>query len=306
VSFKIQFIPYLDIWSDRWSSLATLPTNLFYVSATCCLSLEFSSSSLRKHKSAVVREHLVVVGGLHHDSLEFADDVYYLTFIANTSPTWCIMPLRESSAPFVHRFGHCSITLNSNGLMRPGGQFSKNSSDSIILSLGGKSEGSYTASSSVLSVTAISNTSGSELIGSWSKGPDMVVQRAWFHCHQIGDAIYAIGGDKSDAGFLYPTIEMLSIPHYTEGAERIVKHLASSQWTHVTRFHRFRQNFTVTAVGCRIFIIGGSDEYYFNLTCSDVFNTESGLWEVETNHTILNSSFCGGQAITVPQQPYSW
>ena len=164
-----------------------------------------------------------MVGGVHQDSLEFSEDVYYMSSTTSSPSTaaslqslqamegvdqattiseevkiqWCVLPLLPSSDVMVPRFGHCALSLSTNRrgkMCNLGPQFTN-----YTLAMGGKSEGAslYTATTSLLSVQVQTNSDGmSTPRGCWSKGPPMTVSRMWFHAFYIGDFVYAVGGNK--------------------------------------------------------------------------------------------------------------
>ena len=163
-----------------------------------------------------------MVGGVHQDSLEFSEDVYFMSSTSTSTSAaaslqslhamegvdqaaiseepkvqWCVLPLLPSSDVMIPRFGHCALSLSTNRrgkMCNLGPQFT-----SYTLAMGGKSEGTslYTATTSLLSVQAQTNSDGMSVPqGCWSKGPPMTVSRVWFHSFFIADFIYAVGGKE--------------------------------------------------------------------------------------------------------------
>ena len=159
--------------------------------------------------------------------------------------------------------------------------------------VGGHFEGEETHSNSVEIMDISTN--------SISPGPPTSVSRIWPRLLLVEGQLYAVGGDTL-ASRGTPSIEVYDT--------------TTTSWRVLTFFNAPRKLFSSVAVGTKIYIFGGKDESYCNITTFDVYDTHTGLWQCpysddnntsdgaldyqnKTDYSIPREHFHGGQVVSV-------
>lgn len=124
----------------------------------------------------------------------------------------------------------------------------------------------------------------------------------------VNDELYAVGGDRDNKGKkLIQTIEKLVVRDVeTMSSTRLC--LNNMYWVNVTKFSEDRRGFACSAVGSKIYFLGGrrNDVQILNW---DSYDTANDTWESQNDNIKKASArnkrgiprpIIGGRSITIP------